>query len=73
MDMCRFDLQVIGEGLNKKPTCIMTNHPHLLRLLEGHLRTGDRRVSLGGVSRRPRPLVTPSSFVGSWPELSLST
>eukprot|EP00959_Pyramimonas_sp_CCMP1952_P129461 2707230-Pyramimonas_sp.AAC.1 len=41
--MCRFGTQVDGQGLNKKPTGIMSNHPHLLRLLEGRLCLGDHR------------------------------
>eukprot|EP00959_Pyramimonas_sp_CCMP1952_P415411 8704347-Pyramimonas_sp.AAC.1 len=43
LDMCMFGLQVDERGLNKKPTGILSNHPRVLRALDGHLCDGTHK------------------------------
>ena len=43
IDMCTFDLQVHSDGLSKKPTGILTNHPGIQKALEGHLCIGGHK------------------------------
>eukprot|EP00959_Pyramimonas_sp_CCMP1952_P342122 7167313-Pyramimonas_sp.AAC.1 len=49
--MRRFGIQIDGRGFNKKPTGILSNHPQVLHLLDGHLRAGGHtHAALGGGS-----------------------
>eukprot|EP00959_Pyramimonas_sp_CCMP1952_P320276 6702432-Pyramimonas_sp.AAC.1 len=64
VDMCTFGLNVTGEGLNKKPTGILTNHPRPQEILGGCWCDGSHKhVLLEGKSRTSRAQVYPPRFV----------
>eukprot|EP00959_Pyramimonas_sp_CCMP1952_P189770 3970062-Pyramimonas_sp.AAC.1 len=62
--MCMLGLQVDERRLNKKPTGILSNHPRVLRALDGHLCDGaHRHAILEGSLQTSRAARYPSKFV----------
>ena len=54
IDMCHFGMNVTGDGLNFKPTGILSNHSGILEALRGSLCTGDHgHVTLWASSKSP--------------------